>query len=515
MSVTVNNWQKIWNEWAQAWKTKTLCNLFLQDPHRAERYFLTVGELSLDYSKNFIDDALLASWRAMLEQVDLKKAIERLFEGEKINVTENRSVLHTKLREEKPGQAFEVAREQLSKMVHRLYSEDWRGITGKSIRRIVNLGIGGSDLGPRMVVQALSFYRQKDWVIDFVSNVDPVAITEVLNESDPASTLFIISSKSFTTPETLWNAQIAKKWLVDHLGERAPAAHFMAVTAKPEKARAWGIPEDNILSFDEGIGGRYSVWSAIGISVALSIGMENFNAFLAGARAMDEHFRTAPYEANMPVLLALIGCWYIHGWGAHTHAVLPYAHGLRAFPDYLQQLDMESNGKSVQVTGKPVEDHTGPIVWGQAGTNGQHAFYQLLHQGTHFIPIDFIFPATSSTDAVEQHQQFIANVLAQAQALMQGDKGCLPHDNMPGNRPSNMIILKQLTPFSLGELLALYEHKIYVQGVLWGINSFDQPGVELGKKLAKNVFSALQTGNIDTAIDLSTQHLIRILQNND
>lgn len=511
-------WQEEIKDLAENYKQKKLLDFFREDPSRAEEYGLEVGEIYLDYSKNFLDGKILSTLINIAQQNDLAKSIERLLTGEKINQTENRPALHTALRQD-PQVALSIegknvipsiiaSREKMRSLVQQLHSGNKHGATGKPFRHIVNLGIGGSDLGPKMVVQALAPYQQEKLKISFVSNVDPTEILACLAQLEPAETMFVISSKSFTTSETLLNAQTAKQWLQDALKIDDVSKHFVAVTARPEKATAWGVLEENTLCFEEWVGGRYSVWSTIGFAVALSVGMSHFENFLAGARLMDEHFRKAPFETNMPILLALIGLWYIHGFDARTQAVLPYAHGLRSFPDYLQQLDMESNGKSVKINGQVVKTSTGPIIWGQAGTNGQHAFYQLLHQGTHFVPIDFIVCAQTHTKLTAQHDQFVANALAQAQAFMQGDKGTAPHEYMPGNKPSNLLLLNKLTPFALGQLLALYEHKVFVQGALWGINSFDQPGVELGKKLASKVNHVLVSGKREDGMDPSTERLI-------
>lgn len=514
----LNEWQQEIQELAKTYKTKRLVDLFSEDAHRVSHYGLTVGDIYLDYSKNFIDKTVLSTLIQIANKQDLSGSIKKLFSGERINITENRPALHTALRHD-PNESLWVdgidvlqsivhERHKMSKIVRELHSQQWLGATSLPIKHIVNLGIGGSDLGPKMAVQALKSFRQSALTIDFVSNVDPQAMVETLERLDPATTLFVISSKSFTTTETLSNAKLAKDWLQQHLNVSDVSAHFIGVTSQVEKAKAWGMIESNLLGFDEWVGGRYSVWSTIGLPLALSIGMEQFESFLAGAREMDRHFKTAPFEANMPVLLALLGLWYIHGFDASSQAILPYAHGLRRFADYLQQLDMESNGKSVRLNGQSVNGSTGPIIWGQAGTNGQHAFYQLLHQGTHFIPVDFIVAAKSDTTHSEQHQQFVANCLAQAQALMQGCEANDAHAVMPGNKPSNMLLLTKLTPHSLGQLLALYEHKVFVQGVLWGINSFDQPGVELGKKLANKVIDAFSHTALDLSMDPSTKNLV-------
>lgn len=519
------SWQARVKNLALDYQNKKIVDFFKTDADRSTRYTVEVNDIYLDYSKNILDDNTLLALLNIAKEKQLSNEIEKLFQGEKVNQTENRPALHTALRQS-PQTAVWVdgknvipsiveSREKMSKLVHQLRSQDWQGATKKPIKYVVNLGIGGSDLGPKMVCEALSAYQEGPLSVYFVSNVDPSELMETLEKLDPAQTLFIIASKSFTTIETLTNANVAKNWLKSALNQEDLSSHFVAVTAKPEKAKAWGMLDANILSFEDWVGGRYSVWSTIGLPVALTIGMANFEDFLAGARAMDEHFRATSFDQNMPVLLALVSMWYIHGFEANTQAILPYAHGLRSFPDYLQQLDMESNGKSIQKNAEIVKDPTGPIVWGQAGTNGQHAFYQLLHQGTHFIPMDFIVFAKTNTHLSSQHEQLVANALAQAQAFMQGEVGKLPHDHMPGNKPSNFILLNKLTPFALGELLALYEHKVFVQGVLWEVNSFDQPGVELGKKLANKISQVFASNKADPSLDPSTQTLIQKIKKGD
>jgi len=485
---------------AKAIQAHSLNDLFENDPTRVDRFSLEAGDIYLDYSKHFITEDIRAALVALAQDYRLSEAIQRLLKGEKVNQSENRAAWHTALRLENPPAQVLEQKEKMAVMVEALQTGKWRGTTGKAITDVVNLGIGGSDLGPRMAVEALKTYSQSELKIHFVSNIDPLAISECLASLNPATTLFILSSKSFTTQETLINAEVAKAWLSVGLKTQNVENHFIAVTASPEKAKAWGAA--HILSFWEWVGGRYSIWSTIGLPLALQIGTAHFEEFLEGARKMDEHFATAPFAENMPILLGLIGIWYIHFWEASSIAVLPYTQALRQLPDYLQQLDMESNGKSRTFLEQPVDYKTGPIVWGQAGTNGQHAFYQLLHQGTHFVPIDFIALAKSPTDLKSQHQILLAHCFAQAQALMQGDQ-----KTFPGNKPSSMLLLRELTPRSLGQLLALYEHKVFVQGIIWQINSFDQPGVELGKKLAAQVQNSLEKGDFYN-VDPSTRSLV-------
>lgn len=516
-----NHWQALKEE-ATRIRQKNLIDLFHEDPHRVENFSMRVDQIYWDFSKNYLTQEIINKLIDIAQAADVPNAIARLMQGEEVNPSEKRPALHTALRLNK-GKSLWVKnkdvipsivsqREKMSQMVHQLQHQEWFGATGEAITDVVNIGIGGSDLGPKMVVQALKNYQQSALKLHFISNVDPEAITSLLKTLSPERTLFILSSKSFTTIETLTNAAVARAWLKEGLQTENLKNHFIAVTAQPQKAMAYGLDESNILTFEEWVGGRYSVWSTIGLPVALSVGMNHFEEFLKGASLMDEHFAQAPLEQNMPVLLALIGIWYIQGWDAATLAILPYAHGLRRLPDYLQQLDMESNGKCVKLDGQSTSYATAPIVWGQAGTNGQHAFYQLLHQGTHFVPIDFIIAAKSDLPLHSQHQQFLAHCLGQAQALMQGTQSqtiACAGEQMPGNKPSNLFLLDKITPRALGELLALYEHKIYVQGVIWQINSFDQPGVELGKKLANKLMISLKTGEMDQEVDPSTRSIIQ------
>lgn len=512
------NWQRLESK-AKAMQQQKIADLFVNNPQHATQYSLQVGDIHLDYSKNFVDNEVMTELLALAESHDLKKAIARLMSGDNVNTTENRPALHTALRRamNKPlvinqqdvMQNIGAQLEKMGSIVDKLHAKEWLGAKGLPITDIVNIGIGGSDLGPLMAVEALKHYQKTELNIHFASNIDPVVISDLINKLDPARTLFIISSKSFSTPETLTNAKVAKAWLSKHLGQDI-SQHLLAVTASPAKAQEFGVTKENILSFEPWVGGRYSIWSTIGLPLAVSIGMTHFKDFLKGASEMDEHFASAEFANNMPVILALLGVWYVNFWQASTVAVLPYINTLQYLPDYLQQLDMESNGKQVNIRGESVPYATGPIVWGQVGTNGQHAFYQLLHQGTHVIPVDFILAANSHSDLTEQHQQLVANCLAQAQALMQGTSSTkFAHEHMPGNKPSNMLLLNKMTPFALGQLLALYEHKVFVQGIIWQINSFDQPGVELGKKLADKLYQSIQSNEMDKDMDLSTRNLIK------
>lgn len=514
-------WQTLQNA-TERMKQIHLSELFKQDPLRTSKFSLAMDEIYLDYSKNLLTTDVMATLLELAQVCDVPSAIKALLSGEQVNSTENRPALHSALRQDSSqnlnlnGQnilpLIRTEKEKMYRIVEQLHQGFYKGVTGEKITDVVNLGIGGSDLGPVMAVKALKNYQQTPIRLHFVSNVDPDAISCILKELNPASTLFIVSSKSFSTPETLTNAMVAKNWLRENLKTDKIMSQFIGVTANPTKAQEFGLLPENILNFWDWVGGRYSIWSTIGLPLAISIGVEHFEEFLLGARRMDEHFANSPLSENMPVLLALIGIWYINFWDAHTLAVLPYSSLLTDFADYLQQLDMESNGKQVQHSGQTVDYLTGPIVWGQAGTNGQHAFYQLLHQGTHFIPIDFIVAAqTYSPQFASQHLQLVANCLAQSAALMQGTQNKemkSVHDQMPGNKPSNTLLLSKISPRALGQLLALYEHKVFVQGVIWQVNSFDQPGVELGKKLANSFVLSLENGKMSEEIDNSTRSLI-------
>jgi glucose-6-phosphate isomerase len=485
-----------------------LRTLFADDPQRAERYRLPAGDLLVDYSKHLIDDAVIAALLAVAAASGMEQRRAAMFAGEAINVTEQRAVLHTALRARRDAvvmvdghnvvaDVHEVL-DRMTQFADRVRSGAWRGATGETIRTVVNIGIGGSDLGPAMAFLATEAFGDHDLRCRFVSNVDGADITRNLADLDPATTMFVVSSKTFTTIETLTNAGQARRWLTAALGDDAVSKHFVAVSTNAEQVAAFGIDTANMFGFWDWVGGRYSVDSAIGLSLALSIGPAGFHQFLDGFHTIDRHFVEAPLASNVPVVMAMLGIWYANVLGAETKAVLPYAQELRRFPAYLQQLDMESNGKGVRLDGQPVTTSTGPIVWGEPGTNGQHAFYQLLHQGTRLVPIDFIGFARPNHSLIEQHDLLMANLFAQGEALAFGKtldeviaEGVpahqQPHRVFPGNRPSTTIVAQRLTPNVLGQLIALYEHIVFVQGCVFGVNSFDQWGVELGKALANKI----------------------------
>lgn len=513
-----------------------LRELFERDPARAERYTLQVGDLHLDYSKHLVTDETLGLLRELAAATGVAELRDAMFRGEKINITEQRSVLHTALRA--PGSAVVMSdgenvvpgvQHVLTRMgtfSDRVRSGDWKGHTGKRIKTVVNIGIGGSDLGPAMAYEALRAYTHRDMQFRFVSNVDGADLHEAVRDLDPAETLFIIASKTFTTIETITNATSAREWLLAGLGAdggEAVAKHFVALSTNAEKVAEFGIDTDNMFEFWDWVGGRYSFDSAIGLSLMVAIGPERFREMLAGFHLVDDHFCTAPPEENAPLLLGLLGIWYGNFWDAQSHAVLPYSHYLSKFTAYLQQLDMESNGKSVDRQGNRVGWQTGPVVWGTPGTNGQHAYYQLLHQGTKMIPADLIGFAEPVADLqpglVAQHDLLMANLFAQGQALAFGKtpdevraegvaEELVPHKTFPGNRPTTTILAGELSPSVLGQLIALYEHKVFVQGAVWNIDSFDQWGVELGKVLAKRVEPALTEGAEVPGLDASTAGLV-------
>ncbi|MFE7545917.1 glucose-6-phosphate isomerase [Streptomyces platensis] len=512
-----------------------LRELFERDPERAERYTLQVGDLHLDYSKHLVTDETLGLLRELAAAAGVAELRDAMFRGEKINITERRSVLHIALRA--PGSAVIMSdgenvtpgvQHVLTRMgifCDRVRSGDWKGHTGKRIKTVVNIGIGGSDLGPAMAYEALRAYTHRDMQFRFVSNVDGADLHEAVRDLDPAETLFIIASKTFTTIETITNATSARDWLLTGLGAggEAVAKHFVALSTNAEKVAEFGIDTDNMFEFWDWVGGRYSFDSAIGLSLMIAIGPERFREMLAGFHLVDEHFRTAPPEENAPLLLGLLGIWYGNFWDAQSHAVLPYSHYLSKFTAYLQQLDMESNGKSVDREGNRVGWQTGPVVWGTPGTNGQHAYYQLLHQGTKMIPADLLGFAEPVADLqpglVAQHDLLMANLFAQGQALAFGKtpdevraegvaEELVPHKTFPGNRPTTTILAGELSPSVLGQLIALYEHKVFVQGAVWNIDSFDQWGVELGKVLAKRVEPALTEGAEVPGLDASTAGLV-------
>jgi len=489
-----------------------LTDLFASDPGRAERYVVDVGDLRIDWSKASIDDEVLAGLLALAENSGVEQRRDAMFAGERINVAEDRSVGHVALR--MPADSSFVVdghdvvpdvREVLASMGRfaELVRSDGR------IRHVVNIGIGGSDLGPAMAYQALRAFRHDDIRCSFVSNVDGADIASVLADSDPSTTMFVVASKTFGTIETLTNARTARSWLVDALGESAVSDHFVAVSTNAERVADFGIDTANMFGFWDWVGGRYSVDSAIGLSLMIAIGADAFTDFLAGFHTVDEHFRTAALAQNAPVIMALIGVWYANVLGYDTKAVLPYSNDLARFPAYLQQLDMESNGKSVDLAGNRVAHHTGPIIWGEPGTNGQHAFYQLIHQGTRIVPCDFIGFAHGNHPHQEHHDLLMANLFAQSEALAFGRTNHdEPHRNFEGNRPNTVILADRLTPSVLGQLIALYEHIVHVQGTIWGVNSYDQWGVELGKELANQITPELTGEPTPDRHDSSTNALI-------
>ncbi len=491
-------WKSLAKHYRDEMRERTLRQMFARDAKRAERFSVTANDLTLDYSKTHVNSKTRRLLAQLARQAGVAAAIEAMFAGERINRTENRSVLHVALRAkisdtvalETPGvpEVWEVLT-RIEGFVEGVQSGSIKGATGKSLTDIVNIGIGGSDLGPVMASRALRPYWKKGMRFHSVSNVDGTQLSDLTAELDPETTLFVICSKTFTTQETMANAQAARDWVIEQLDELAVQYHFVAASTNHDAMDEFGIRSDFRFGFWDWVGGRYSLWSAVGLSLALVIGMDAFRGILAGGRRMDLHFRQAPFEENMPVLLALLGIWYNNFFGAESHAILPYDNRLDRFPAYLQQLQMESSGKSVRMDGKPVRCKTGMIIWGEAGNNAQHSFMQLLHQGTRLVPADFILPARSSGDNQAQHDLAIANCRAQAQALMEGtiDESLEPYRVHAGNRPSSTIHFERLTPEALGQLIALYEHKVFVEGVIWGINSFDQWGVELGKKLAKEI----------------------------
>ncbi|MGP9679892.1 glucose-6-phosphate isomerase [Halomonas sp. AOP27-A1-41] len=500
---------------------------FTNDPKRFEKMNLKVGGLFLDYSKHHVSDEVLAKLIELADHSALVQRRAQMFSGDIINVTENRPVLHTALRNLSDEPVYvdgedvmpEITRtrEQIKQFSETVRSGEWKGYSGQPIKDVVNIGIGGSDLGPNMAVRALLKYRHPEMHFHFVSNVDGTHIQKVLSRLDPATTLFIVSTKTFSTQETLLNAKTARRWFLENAGSDADVgAHFVAASTNRKAAMEFGIREENVFEFWAWVGGRYSMWSSIGLPIALSIGFEGFIELLEGAHEMDRHFIEAPFSENMPVLMALIGIWYINFIGAETQAIVPYDQALNQLPSFLQQLDMESNGKSVDIFGHPVNYKTGPIVWGQTGSNGQHAFFQLLHQGTRYVPIDFIASLKPEPGMEDHHFALLTNMLAQANAFMEGSQGdgkeLSQHDpySCPGNRPSSTLLLDELTPRNLGALIALYEHKVFVQGVIWNINSFDQWGVQLGKRIAGEISERIDTNAAD--FDASTQGLLELVR---
>jgi len=534
-------WQALEAHYAQV-KDLHMRALFAQEPDRFERFSIRFKDILFDYSKNRVTDETIRLLLNLAEDAQLGAQIEAMFSGKKINNTEGRAVLHTALRNQSDApvmldgaDVMPEIRRVLAKM--RRFSEsirsgEWRGFTGKPITDIVNIGIGGSDLGPKMVCAALKPYGKHGLRVHFVSNVDGTDIAETLKLLNPETALFLIASKTFTTQETMTNAHTARDWFLARSGEeRYIAQHFAAMSTNTQAVRAFGIDPANMFEFWDWVGGRYSLWSAIGLPIALFVGMDNFEALLRGAYAADQHFRSAPFSQNIPVLMALLGIWYNNFFGAQTHAILPYEQYLEYFPAYFQQGDMESNGKGVSRTGEFLRYSTGPIIWGQPGTNGQHAFFQLIHQGTKLIPCDFLAGVETQNPLGSHHAILLSNFLAQTEALM---KGRTPEEaraelaaqglagaelellvrakTFPGNRPTNSFLYQKLTPETLGTLIALYEHKIFTQGVIWRINSFDQMGVELGKQLAKAILPELEGAALVNTHDSSTNGLINAIK---
>ena len=528
---TTPAWQHLHAHFEQV-KGAHLRDLFAQDPGRAERFTLVAEGIALDYSKNRVTAETLQLLLKLAESAGLRGKIDAMFAGEKINATEGRAVLHAALRLPKTAKLV-VDGEDVVPVVHdvlrrmgefadKVRGGQWKGHTGERIKAVVNVGIGGSDLGPVMAYEALRFYATRDISFRFVSNVDGTDFTEATRDLDPATTLFIISSKTFTTQETMTNATTARDWCLAKLGDQAAVAkHFVAVSTSKKEVTAFGIDAANMFEFRDWVGGRYSMDSAIGLSTMLAVGPTGFHEMLGGFHAIDEHFHTAPFERNLPVVMGLLGLWYASFFGAETVAVLPYDQYLKRFPAYLQQLTMESNGKRVTLKGEEVNYSTGAIYWGEPGTNGQHSFYQLIHQGTHLIPCDFLAFAHSLNPVGRHHDLLTANVFAQAEALAFGKtaeqvlaEGTKPElvaaKTFPGNRPSNVLMLDKLTPFALGQLVALYEHNVFVQGAIWDIGSFDQWGVELGKQLAQKIVPELEAASEpELKHDASTNALLR------
>ena len=518
-----------------------LRDLFAGDPLRAEKYSLQLENMHVDYSKNLINDEIMRHLFALARERGLEDKIKAMFGGKKINQTENRAVLHIALRHRQKTPIYVDGRDvmpQINTVLEKIrdFSEAVRlgrftGYTGKKLTDIVNIGIGGSDLGPFMACEALKPYWAKDIHCHFISNIDGTACAEVLNKLNPETTLFIVASKTFTTIETLTNAKTCRHWLAEALGEHAVAKHFVALSTNKAEVEKFGINAENMFEFWDFVGGRYSMWSAIGLIIAIAIGYKNFERLLEGANAMDEHFANTPLEQNIPVVLALIGIWYNNFYNIHRYAVIPYDQYLQYLPAYLQQLDMESNGKSVTLDNKFVNYATGPVLFGGAGTNVQHSFFQLLHQGTEIVPIDFIIPAISHNEIGNHHQILLSNILAQGEALMHGkteEEAALElekagkskteiarlkkYKSFSGNRPSTTIIFKKIDPYALGQLVAMYEHKVFTQGIIWNINSFDQFGVELGKQLALNILPEIEGTAFGVEHDSSTAALINYIK---
>jgi glucose-6-phosphate isomerase len=534
-----NAWKALQHHFSEI-KNTQIKELFKNDPERFSKYSVTSKDIIFDYSKNIITEKTISLLLDLAAECQLYNGINSMFNGEKINETENRAVLHTALRNLSTEPIYAEGKDvmpevrkvlkQMKNFCNRVHNGKWRGYTGKRIKYIVNIGIGGSDLGPLMVTEALKPYWLEDIQTYFVSNVDGTHIAETLKKIKPERTLFLVASKTFTTQETMTNAYTAREWFLEHaVDEKHIAKHFAALSTNEAEVVKFGINKRNMFQFWDWVGGRYSLWSAIGLSIALTIGYKNFEELLSGAYDTDQHFKTEKFENNIPVLMGLIGLWYTNFFGAQSEAILPYDQYLHRFAAYFQQGNMESNGKSIDRNGEAVEYSTGPIIWGEPGTNGQHAFYQLIHQGTAMIPCDFIAPAQSHNPIGDHHQKLLSNFFAQTEALMNGkteDEAAeelersglnneaisklLPFKVFSGNRPTNSFLIKKITPYTLGQLIAFYEHKIFVQGVIWNIFSFDQYGVELGKQLANKILPELTDDQTISTHDSSTNNLINL-----
>ena len=528
--VHTKSWQALQSHYLEELKDANMRALFYKDPDRFKKFSLAEDDILFDYSKNIITEKTMALLFQLAEESNLGEAINAMFSGEKINETENRSVLHTALRNFSGNPVYSDGKDvmpdvfrvlaQMKSFCAKIHSGEWRGYTGKKIRFVVNIGIGGSDLGPVMVTEALKPYWVEGIQPYFISNVDGTDIAETLKKITPDETIFLIASKTFTTQETMTNAQTARKWFLDSAVEETHIArHFAALSTNEKEVEKFGIDNENRFEFWDWVGGRYSLWSAIGLSIALAIGYDNFEWLLKGAHATDKHFESRSFDKNIPVIMALVGLWYRNFFGSQTEAILAYDQYMHRFAAYFQQGNMESNGKSVDRNSKPVTYQTGPVVWGEPGTNGQHAFYQLIHQGTLVIPCDFIAPAISHNPVGDHHIKLLSNFFAQTEALMNGktaedlasenlSPGLIPYKSFSGNRPTNSILIKKITPYTLGSLIALYEHKIFSQGVIWNIYSFDQWGVELGKQLAGKILPELVNEQPVFSHDSSTNSLI-------
>lgn len=533
-------WQSLERHYSDI-KYVSMRDEFALNAKRFEHFSLSSGDLLLDYSKNRITKETIDKLVALAESLDLSGWINKMFSGEAINATEGRAVGHIALRNrantpimidgEDVMPKINAVLARMKQFCSQVHDGDWLGYTGKKITDIVNIGIGGSDLGPAMICDALEPYAIAGISAHFVSNVDGTDLSTTLEKLNPETTLFVVTSKTFTTQETLTNAQSARTWFLQAAQQEEVAKHFVAVSTNAEAVSEFGIDTENMFEIWDWVGGRYSLWSAVGLPIALYTGMDNFERLLAGGHEMDNHFKTQSFADNMPVIMGLLGIWYVNFFDAHTHAIVPYDHSLARFPSHMQQLDMESNGKITNRAGQRLSYKTGPVIWGTPGTNGQHAYFQLIHQGTQLIPVDFVLPINSHYPERDHQSILLANGLAQSEALMKGksaeevrtelvDQGLdggelealLPHKVFPGNRPSNTLIFPKLTPEMLGQLVALYEHKVFVQGVIWNINSFDQWGVELGKQLAKAILPDIQQGNAISAHDSSTTNLIELIR---